>query len=203
MGKVLRSSDHARAVMKPRPETDVWGCTALHRVAHVNDSLEVRSLLEQGFDPDVRDIWDETPLHMAARSGEIEAARELLAFGADINARNANDKTPLVEAAEAGHELVCAFLLDRGATAGGLEDQDIPALLSLLMLQRMTVDCTTWGSAMDNVTEEISNNDYEALCNNHEDKPLGSKLPSLLTSLGSCAKKDSRLGGRVRSIQNS
>lgn len=119
---------------------DAWGCTPLHRLAQDNSYLQVGELLKHGSDPDARDAWDETPLHMAARSGEIEAARVLLAFGASIDAANFDDKTPLVVAAEANHQTVCEFLLDRGATAGGLDDQKLPSLLNLLTLQRMTID---------------------------------------------------------------
>lgn len=123
-----------------REETDEFGCTALHRAAFKGSGTEVRKLLEGRSDPNVREAWDETPLHMAARSGSIEASRLLVSAGTRIDAVNADDKTALVVAGENKQEAMCDFLMDHGATAGGLEDNELPKLLSTVMLQRLLKD---------------------------------------------------------------
>mmetsp|Transcript_17227 Transcript_17227/g.30210 ORF Transcript_17227/g.30210 Transcript_17227/m.30210 type:complete len:217 (-) Transcript_17227:593-1243(-) len=134
-------SEHGR--LPSRHEwTDAFGCTALHYAAQVNSSFEARRLLDQGSNANARDAWEETPLHVAARSGEIDTSKVLLLFGADVNAANFDGKTPLLLAAENGHQILCEFLLDRGASAGGLEDKAVPALLSSILLQRM-IGCPT------------------------------------------------------------
>jgi len=125
-----------------REETDAFGCTALHRAAFKGSGTEVRKLLEGRSDPNAREAWDETPLHMAARSGSVEASRLLIAAGTRIDAVNAGEQTPLVVAGENKQEAMCEFLMDHGATAGGLGDNELPKLLSSVMLQRMLKELT-------------------------------------------------------------
>eukprot|EP00931_Biecheleriopsis_adriatica_P020327 TRINITY_DN13623_c0_g2_i1.p1 TRINITY_DN13623_c0_g2~~TRINITY_DN13623_c0_g2_i1.p1 ORF type:complete len:212 (+),score=39.98 TRINITY_DN13623_c0_g2_i1:149-784(+) len=95
--------------------TDALGCTALHLAANAGASLEVRRLLEAGFDPNAREAWGETPLHMVARAGHLEVARLLVSQGALIDAANADDKTPLALATEVGHRELCGYLRGAGA----------------------------------------------------------------------------------------
>mmetsp|Transcript_71987 Transcript_71987/g.156868 ORF Transcript_71987/g.156868 Transcript_71987/m.156868 type:complete len:117 (+) Transcript_71987:1942-2292(+) len=95
-----------------------------------------------------REAWDETPLHVAARSGFVDALRELCSRGANLDSLNADDKTPLVLAAEAGHKAASEFLLDLGAGAGGMEDKDLPALLTVLLVQRAIQRCGTPASPL-------------------------------------------------------
>jgi len=135
--------DHSQACSEAsnrsyrKEATDAFGCTELHIAAAKGCGLEVRKLLEGRSDPNAREAWDETPLHMAARSGNVEVAEMLLQGGADLDARNADERTPLVTAAEEKQEAVCKYLLDQGAKTGGMEDKQLPQLLSSLLLQQL------------------------------------------------------------------
>ena len=57
-----------------------------------NDVTEVRRLLEDGVDVDVRDGDDDTGLMTSCRHGNDDVARELLAWGADVDATECIDE---------------------------------------------------------------------------------------------------------------
>src|SRR5262245_11245554 len=62
------------------------GWTALHSAAQSGDLNAVRSLLEQGGDPNAREEGDNTtPLHWAAAGRHVDVARALLDAGADVH----------------------------------------------------------------------------------------------------------------------
>merc|ERR1740123_2778603 len=122
---------------KEANETDVFGCTALHMAAHRGSVDAVRDLLATNADANAREAWDETPLHFAAREGHAEVCGALLKFGVEANAVNASGFTPLVEAARAGKRASCSILLDHGGHAGGISDEQLPPVLSMLMLSRI------------------------------------------------------------------
>ena len=117
--------------------TDALGCTALHLAAHEGSVDAVCALLAANADANVREAWDETPLHFAARAGHAEVCAVLLKFKAEANASNMSGCTPLVEAARAGRQASCSILLDHGGHAGGISDEQLPPVLSMLMLSRI------------------------------------------------------------------
>jgi hypothetical protein len=118
-------------------QTDGFGCTALHVAAHGGSADAVRALLAANADANAREAWDETPLHFAARSGNAEVCTALLKVSAEANALNASGCTPLVEAACAGKRASCSVLLDHGGHAGGILDEHLPPMLSMLILSRI------------------------------------------------------------------
>jgi len=118
-------------------ETDAFGCTSLHVAAHGGSVDAVRALLAAKADANVREAWDETPLHFAARAGHAEVCAALLESGAEANVLNASGCTPLVEAATAGKRESCSMLLDHGCHAGGISDEQLPPMLSMLMLSKI------------------------------------------------------------------
>lgn len=117
---------------------DVFGCTPLHRAADRCDADAVRAILERGAYIDERDAWDESPLHFAARAGSSEVCALLLAHGAQVNLLNASDDTPLITAARAGSEGVCRLLLDCGGHVCGMPDAELPPILNILLVERLT-----------------------------------------------------------------
>lgn len=70
---------------------------ALLEAAKEGNASQVRGLLEQGINPNVRDADGNTPLIYAAHTS-LPAVDMLLFAGADVNAKNQNGLTPLVNA---------------------------------------------------------------------------------------------------------
>lgn len=79
----------------------------------------------------------ETPLHCGARAGSAEVCELLLEAGAELDPVDSRGFTPLVAAADVGWEGVCEMLLDRGAGAGGLTDEELPPLLTNMLVRRI------------------------------------------------------------------
>ena len=75
----------------------------------------VRSLLDQGADPDRRQGDGATALHYAAHRDDLEAARMLIEAGADAGAANDFGATAIWLAAGNGSAAMVRLLLDAGA----------------------------------------------------------------------------------------
>jgi len=87
--------------------------------------------------PRAHECWNgESPLHVAALS-DVAACRTLLLRRADVNAVDDEGDTPLVSAARAGNEDICTFLMDHGGGMADLADEQLPPLLSDLLLRRI------------------------------------------------------------------
>lgn len=97
----------AEAMLRASPELRD-GLRADHHLmmqvpAERGDAAVLETMLECGFDPNVKDNDGVTALHRAAMAGRAEAVRVLLAHGADVNALDGMfDATPLLWAAESG-----------------------------------------------------------------------------------------------------
>lgn len=113
-------------------------CTALHMAAHCNCIAVAEALLDKRADVNVCDAWDETPLHFAARAGNVEVCKLLLENHASVNASNADGNTPLLVAAQARKTTICELLLDRGAHTGGVCEDEVPSLLSNILMSRIS-----------------------------------------------------------------
>jgi ankyrin repeat protein len=94
-----------------------------------NDLAEVKSLLEQGADPNGDAL---TPAHVvlshAAHLGYLEMVELLLAAGASPNRVAPLLEVPLCVAAESGYADICAALLRRGADVNGRDNDESTAL---------------------------------------------------------------------------
>src|SRR5262249_17501240 len=87
---------------------------ALHEAAEQARLADLRTLLDEGLDPDVRDEYGGTALFRAAEAGRLEVARMLLEAGAAPRARNLAGATPLHAAAAGGQPALARLLLDAG-----------------------------------------------------------------------------------------
>lgn len=76
---------------------------------------EVRSLLSQATDVNVRDEYGWTPILFAAMNGHTDVVTLLLASGANPNTRNKYGWTPLMWAAGNGYREIVRSLIASGA----------------------------------------------------------------------------------------
>lgn len=80
------------------------------------DVVAVRSLLEDGADPDVAQGDGLTALHLAAQQGNLEIVQPLIGAGANVEAKTRiGDYTPLHLASGGAHASVVRALIDAGA----------------------------------------------------------------------------------------
>ena len=81
-----------------------------------SDVAAVRTLLEEGADPNVAQGDGLSALHLAAQEGNLEIAELLLAAGAKVGAKTQiGEYTPLHLASEGAHASVVRALLEAGA----------------------------------------------------------------------------------------
>ena len=94
----------------------VDGASRLHRAAATKTQHQVRELIDQGADPNLRNWRDETPLHRAAiRNPDLDVHRALIDAGADPNARDETGATPLHRAAHNAAPARTGLLIEAGA----------------------------------------------------------------------------------------
>ncbi|MBN1272901.1 MAG: ankyrin repeat domain-containing protein [Candidatus Aminicenantes bacterium] len=67
--------------------------TLIHSAAAGGSTEILRSLIKQGFDPDLRDKDGWAPLHYAASQGKLEMIEHLIQIGVDKNCRNKKGET--------------------------------------------------------------------------------------------------------------
>jgi ankyrin repeat protein len=157
---------------------DRMGFTPLISAAREGHIEVVRTLLENGADPNLRgglNNW--YPLMHAVHKNQLESAQALLERGADVNARGAHGDTALMMAAGYGRTEIVRLLLRRGAdprmrgvhgeTAPGLAVSGVP-----------DIDCFT-----------------VARCQTETVRILLDAAPELASEVDSWARTVARIGG--------
>lgn len=91
---------------------------ALFEAAQDGDARKVRTLLDEGIDPDFADDGESTPLDEAIRRGSLATVRALVDAGADINRVNSLQEAPLDLAKQMGHTAIAQYLEGEGAITG-------------------------------------------------------------------------------------
>jgi ankyrin repeat protein len=102
---------------------DSEGLTAIHHAAFFRHLQDLRDLLEDGVDVDLRDAYESTPLGYAANQNWVAGVGLLLEHGARINVHDCVGNTPLhiTTSVEIANSLIRAgaeidAINDRGAT---------------------------------------------------------------------------------------
>ncbi|XP_014674813.1 PREDICTED: BRCA1-associated RING domain protein 1-like isoform X2 [Priapulus caudatus] len=109
--------DRSTASLVKTVKRNAKGETRLHTAAIKGDVKEVKALLAEGMDPNVKDNAGWTPLHEACNRGHVAAVTALLDGGAEVRAvAGADDNTALHDATMNGHVNVVTLLLARGAS---------------------------------------------------------------------------------------
>ena len=94
------------------------GASRLHRAAATETQHQVRDLIHQGADPNLRNWRGETPLHRAAiRNPDLDVSRTLIGAGADPNAQDEKGATPLHRAVTNASPGRGNLLIEAGASA--------------------------------------------------------------------------------------
>jgi len=94
----------------------------LHGAVAVGDIEEVKRLITEGADVNVKNEANQTPLHIAASRGFKDVAELLIAKGAIVNVRG-NSNTPLHLAARNGRTALVELLLNKGADINANDNQ--------------------------------------------------------------------------------
>ena len=94
----------------------------LHGAVASGNFEEVKRLITEGVDVNVKNETNETPLHIAASRGSKDVAELLIAKGAIVNVRG-NSNTPLHLAARNGRTTLVELLLNKGADINANDNQ--------------------------------------------------------------------------------
>lgn len=118
--EALRTGDRAvfRRILRESPKIGnlkgAGGSAPLMYAALYGDADDVRALLDEGADPNIKNEVGATALMWAV--DDLEKTKLLVEHGADVNARSDDKRTPLViGAGRYGSSAVVKFLLDHGA----------------------------------------------------------------------------------------
>ena len=109
------------AFAAPNPSDDFY-----HAI-RANDLTQLRTLISNKANIDIKDRHGATPLMYAAAVGSVDAVKALLAAGADVKARNAFDATALMWGITNPEKV--RLLVDAGADVNARSKQGMTALL--------------------------------------------------------------------------
>ena len=113
---------------KQNPNTQLLNAQLL-KAAQNGKLDELRSLISQPTDVNVRDEYGWTPLLWAAMNGNTDIVQVLLAAGANPNTRNKYGWTPLMWAAGQGHKGIVRSLIASGARLNAQDRNGWTALM--------------------------------------------------------------------------
>jgi len=113
------------------PETK--STNSVLQAAAAGDINQVKTLLSQGVDINVKDDGGLTPLHHAIKEGHMELARFLIDHGADLEAKERKwDYTPLLYAVQFGNTEIVEVLVNKGVDVNYTPKMDYSPLINVI-----------------------------------------------------------------------
>lgn len=107
-----------------------FGRTVLHEaVGKKNNTENVKLLLDQKIDVDVKDNYGVTPLMIAAENGNNEIIKILLKYGADVNKVDNDGWSALLWACYKGQNGTAKFLLNNGSDVNIVTDNGFSPII--------------------------------------------------------------------------
>lgn len=98
--------------------------------AAMNGNLaQVKSLIGQGVDVNLKNKEGFTALTKAVMKGHLEVVKYLVSKGADVNAKNRINFTALIIASSEGHLEIVKYLIDNGANVNDRDNDGFTALM--------------------------------------------------------------------------
>jgi uncharacterized protein len=129
-----------QAGVDPDARSEFDGSTRLMHSAALNETEQVRILLEAGSDVNARDRHGETALMWAAAKGHGDLIRQLVAAGADVTLVNDLGETALRWAISSGSVETARVLLEAGCTVRGTWWLHIPVEERNVEMVRLLLD---------------------------------------------------------------
>jgi TonB family protein len=169
------------------------GVTALMRAARDGERKNVKALLEQGVDVNVRDPGGWSALTYAAAKGDLEIVKALLSKGAEIDPKDQTEHTPLMAAVTYKNVAVVKLLIAQGAHVSQTDRTGGSALATALRIhQGGVVDILRKAGAVEPPPQ--ANRDAPVPENSADSRPflLNTPQPSYTTKA-----RDERIEGVV------
>ncbi|XP_050056991.1 uncharacterized protein LOC114131665 isoform X8 [Aphis gossypii] len=114
---VKELNESVKQVSKNLYSRNSKGETKLHSACAKGKLSLVISLLDDGFNPNVKDNAGWTPMHEAVKSGNLDIVKELIKYGAYLNVPGFEYESPLYTAIKYGKFEIAKTILDYGADA--------------------------------------------------------------------------------------
>ncbi|BAY09917.1 ankyrin repeat domain-containing protein [Calothrix sp. NIES-2098] len=131
--------DAVKLLLNAGANPEQLGWTELMHAIVFGSVEQVKLLLEQSAQQDVRDSWQRTPWLLSLQVGELAKAKLLLATGANLNDTGICGKTPLMYAIESDRPDILQWLIAEGCDIEATDDFGNTALM--LAAERGATDC--------------------------------------------------------------
>jgi len=144
-----------------RPRPGRQGRTkTLHDAARGGDVDQVKLLLSEGADVNLRNRMNWTPLHTAVQNRKQEVIELLIAEGADVNAKNNRGQTPLMAAIYIGQKDAVELLIANGADVNVMSGSDNALTLAKKRRNAEIVELLLKNGAKEPSPEDLMGNRY-------------------------------------------
>ncbi|XP_047115062.1 BRCA1-associated RING domain protein 1-like isoform X2 [Schistocerca piceifrons] len=110
-----KKTAHSPKATSAKDKRNAKGETPLQVACIKGDAARVKSLLDEGANPNTKDFAGWTPLHEAVQSGNFTITELLVKAGAAVNATGAGNTTALHEAVESNNIDIVKLLVSQGA----------------------------------------------------------------------------------------
>jgi ankyrin repeat protein len=143
---------------------------SLHHAADKGNLEEVRALVENGTDVNLKNRSNKTPLFFAARNGNLELVKYLIENHANVNVIDKDGEKPIFYAVQSGNLEVVKYLVENRAHVKAKNNKDITPLFyaakdGYLEIIKYLVEKGADVTVKDNIYGEIPH--FNAACSGH------------------------------------